>query len=101
MTSIPEIIAGLVAFDKVDWQRNLAAVKARGEDPQKDAATSEAFARYTAGERILIEVLDRSGKFAGSVVRGDYDNSKAVNEAKRLIEATLPWQTYQESLNKS
>ncbi|MEV4575947.1 hypothetical protein AB0K16_22145 [Nonomuraea jabiensis] len=100
MKSIPEVIAEIVAFDKVEWQRNLAAVKARGEVPHEDAATSNAFARYTAGERILIAVLDRSGKFAGGVVHGDYDNSKAVNEAARLIDSSFAWETYQESLNK-
>lgn len=100
MPSIPEIIAELVAFDKVEWQRNLNAVKARGEEPHKSSATSNAFERYKAGERILIEVLDRSVKFAGRVVHGDYENSKAVNEAKRLIESSFAWETYQESLNK-
>lgn len=100
MPSIPEIIAEFIAFDKVEWQRNITSVKARGEDPHKDPATSDAFVRYTAGERILIEVLDRSDEFAGSVVNGDYDNSKAVNEAKRLIDSSFAWEGYQESLNK-
>jgi hypothetical protein len=99
--NMSQVLADMVAEYKVTWQKNLTALKARGEDPQESRSLLESFAHYTTAQRMLIAYLDQVAPMdKGIWATRTEGNSRACREADRLVEQSYAWKAYQESLNK-
>lgn len=95
-----QVLADIVAEYKVTWKKNLAAIKARGEDPQESRSLLESFAHYTTAQRMLIAYLDQVAPVdKGNRATRTEGNSRACRVADRLVEQSYAWQAYQKSLD--